>query len=234
MRQYIALSRDIERYLRKAVGVRPDRLSQVYNGVDDSRFSLQGETALTPWTGHEVFVFGTVGRAQAVKDQLTLVRAFAALISHFPQARQNARLVIIGDGPLLPRLQELVEQTGLGDLVWLPGSRDDIPALMRAMDVFVLPSLSEGISNTILEAMASGLPVVATAVGGNPELVEAGTSGALVPAGDAAQLADTLARYWLEPALARQQGQAARKIIETGFSMQRMVDQYVAVYRKAL
>lgn len=234
VRQYIALSRDIERYLRKAVGVRPDRLSQVYNGVDDSRFSLQGETALTPWTGHEVFVFGTVGRAQAVKDQLTLVRAFAALISHFPHARQNARLVIIGDGPLLPRLQELVEQASLGDLVWLPGSRDDIPALMRAMDVFVLPSLSEGISNTILEAMASGLPVVATAVGGNPELVEAGTSGALVPAGDVAQLADTLARYWQEPALARQQGQAARKIIETRFSMQRMVDQYVAVYRKAL
>lgn len=232
--QYIGLSRDIEHYLRDAIGVAPARLAQIYNGVDDARFSPQGETAVTPWGEREVFVFGTVGRAQAVKDQLTLVRAFAALISRFPQARQNARLVIVGDGPLLPRLQELVEQADLGELVWLPGSRDDIPALMRAMDVFVLPSLAEGISNTILEAMASGLPVVATAVGGNPELVEAGTSGALVPAGDVAQLADTLARYWQEPALARQQGQAARKIIENRFSMQRMVDQYVAVYRKAL
>lgn len=193
--QYIGLSQDIEHYLHDSVGVARERLSQIYNGVDDKRFSPKGAIAVTPWGNGEFFVFGTVGRAQAVKDQMTLVRAFAALISRYPQARENARLMIVGNGPQLGRLQELVAQADLTDLVWLPGSRDDIPALMRAMDVFVLPSLAEGISNTILEAMACGLPVIATRVGGNPELVDEGQSGSLVPAADVQQLADALARY---------------------------------------
>ncbi len=234
VQQYIALSQDIERYLRGSIGVPHKRLAQIYNGVDDSRFTPQGEAAAAPWNAGEVFVFGTVGRVQAVKDQLTLVRAFAALLEHFPQARARLRLMIVGDGPLLLPLQQEVEQAGLTDLVWLPGSRDDIPALMRVMDVFVLPSLSEGISNTILEAMACGLPVIASRVGGNPELIDADHSGALVPAADVGQLAGTMARYWQEPSLASQQGLLARQTIESRFSMQRMVDQYVAVYHKVL
>lgn len=231
---YIALSQDIERYLRDSIGVSSKRLAQIYNGVDDSRFTPQGEVAVAPWNADEVFVFGTVGRVQAVKDQLTLVRAFVVLLERFPQARARLRLLIVGDGPLSGLLRQEVEQAGLTDLVWLPGSRDDIPALMRVMDVFVLPSLSEGISNTILEAMACGLPVIASRVGGNPELIDADHTGALVPVADVGQLADTMARYWQAPSLATQQGQLARKTIENRFSMQRMVDQYVAVYRKVL
>lgn len=234
VQHYIALSQDIERYLWDSIGVSPKRLAQIYNGVDDGRFTPQGEAAVAPWNAEEVFVFGTVGRVQAVKDQLTLVRAFAALLERFPLAREHVRLLIVGDGPLLPQLRQEVDQAGLIDLVWLPGSRDDIPALMRVMDVFVLPSLSEGISNTILEAMACGLPVIASRVGGNPELIDADHTGALVPVADVGQLADTMARYWQDPSVATQQGKLARKTIESRFSMQRMVDQYVAVYRKVL
>ena len=234
VQQYIALSQDIERYLRDSIGVPRKRLAQIYNGVDDSCFAPQGDVAAAPWEAEDMFVFGTVGRVQAVKDQLTLVRAFAALLERFPQAREHARLLIVGDGPLLPQLRQEVAQAGLTDLVWLPGSRDDIPALMRVMDVFVLPSLSEGISNTILEAMACSLPVIASRVGGNPELIDAGQTGALVPVANVTQLADVMAGYWQQPTMASRQGQIARKTIESRFSMQRMVDQYVAVYRKVL
>lgn len=234
VRHYIALSQDIECYLRDSIGVESPRLTQIYNGVDDTRFAPQILPAATPWVGMEPFVFGTVGRVQAVKDQLTLLRAFALMLQREPQARSRLRLMIVGDGPLLPQLQQEAVTLGVSDLLWLPGSRDDVPALMRAMNVFVLPSLSEGISNTILEAMACRLPVIATRVGGNPELIEAGQTGALVPAAEVQQLADAMTGYWQQPALASQQGQKARKSIENRFGMQRMLDQYVAVYRKVL
>lgn len=234
VRYYIALSRDIERYLRDSIGVSGQRLIQIYNGVDDQRFAPQIPPAVTPWNDTEHFVFGTVGRVQAVKDQVTLLRAFALLLQRDPQARARLRLMIVGDGPLLPQLQQEADTLGISDLLWLTGSRDDIPALMRAMHVFVLPSLSEGISNTILEAMACGLPVIASRVGGNPELIEPGQTGMLVPAADVLQLADVMASYLQQPAMAGRQGQIARQTIESRFSMQRMVDQYVAVYRKAL
>jgi glycosyltransferase involved in cell wall biosynthesis len=209
------------------------RLIQIYNGVDDQRFAPQIPPAVTPWNDTEHFVFGTVGRVQAVKDQVTLLRAFALLLQRDPQARARLRLMIVGDGPLLPQLQQEADTLGISDLLWLTGSRDDIPALMRAMHVFVLPSLSEGISNTILEAMAAAC-LSLPAVGGNPELIEPGQTGMLVPAADVLQLADVMASYLQQPAMAGRQGQIARQTIESRFSMQRMVDQYVAVYRKAL
>lgn len=234
VRYYIALSRDIERYLRDLIGVSGARLTQIYNGVDDQRFAPQTLPAVTPWCDADCFVFGTVGRVQAVKDQVTLLRAFALILQRDPQARARLRLMIVGDGPLLPQLEQEAATLGVSDLLWLPGSRDDIPALMRAMNVFVLPSLSEGISNTILEAMACGLPVIASCVGGNPELIEVGQTGMLVPPADALQLAEIMASYLQQPAMAGRQGQIARQTIESRFSMQSMVDQYVAVYRKAL
>ena len=115
-------------------------------------------------------LIGSVGRLEAVKDQLTLVRAFNELCLHRPDDNR-LRLVLIGDGSLRDKVEELVAQEGIQDRVWLAGSREDVPQLLSALDVFVLPSLAEGISNTILEAMACGLPVVATRVGGNEELV---------------------------------------------------------------
>lgn len=235
VQQYIALSRDLQGYLERSVGVAADRLTQIYNGVDDSRFSPGGKPVNDlPWPEGDVFVFGTVGRLQAVKDQLTLVRAFAQLQLNHAAEATRARLVIVGDGPQLSPLQQEIQQAGLGDKVWLAGSRDDIPELMRSMNVFVLPSLSEGISNTILEAMACGLPVIATQVGGNPELIIAGETGSLVPAADYQQLTQEMAKYLLDPEIAGRRGKEARADIERRFGLNRMMEQYVGVYRRVL
>lgn len=235
VQQYIALSRDLQRYLERSIGVDPTRLTQIYNGVDDGRFSPNGQpTADLPWPRRDVFVFGTVGRLQAVKDQLTLVRAFAELQMQHAALAANARLLIVGDGPQLLPLQQLIQQSGLIDKVWLAGSRDDIPDLMRCMDVFVLPSLSEGISNTILEAMACGLPVIATQVGGNPELISVGETGSLVPAADHLQLAQVMASYLQQPEMAARLGLQARADIEQRFGLNRMMEQYIGVYRRVL
>ena len=134
-------------------------------------------------------MIGTVGRIQKVKDHATLLRAFAALTAADAGFAARGRLAIVGDGPLLGDLRALANSLGIASTTWFPGNRTDVADVLRAFDVFALPSLNEGISNTILEAMASGLPVIATAVGGNVELVDEGSTGRLVPSGDVAALA---------------------------------------------
>ncbi|HTK69753.1 MAG TPA: glycosyltransferase, partial [Candidatus Eisenbacteria bacterium] len=116
---------------------------------------------------------------------------------------------------------------------WLPGSREDVPEQLRGFDVFALPSRAEGISNTILEAMATGLPTVVTDVGGNPELVRDGETGWLVPSADPAALAEGLARYVENPALAREHGASGRARAEREFSLTAMVERYLSVYDRA-
>lgn len=237
VRRYIPLSRDLERYLRDDIGVSEPKIAQIYNGVDAARFHPASERAAVLPDGFAppgTVVIGTVGRLAAVKDQITLVRAFITLIEREPPLRARARLVIVGDGELRTQARALLEQSGLTALAWLPGTRDDVPELMRAMDVFVLPSLAEGISNTILEAMASGLPVLATRVGGNSELVAEGATGMLIPAAQPAILAEALAIYIDDEALRRRHGAAGRARVEREFSMEAMVARYVEVYRREL
>jgi glycosyltransferase involved in cell wall biosynthesis len=118
--------------------------------------------------------------------------------------------------------------------VWLPGARDDVPDLMRAMDLFVVPSLGEGICNTILEAMATGLPVIATDVGGNPDLVQPHETGKLVPPAEPAVLARALADYVMDPAERRRAGQAGRARVQRRFSLTAMVQGYLHVYERML
>ncbi len=241
--QYIALSKDLERYLLEKIGVPAARVAQLYNGVDTELFhpARGGREPLpvhdstpTDFASPDAFVIGTVGRMQAVKDQLTLARAFVHLLEIAPQARQRLRLVMVGDGPLRKQVAEILDQAGVGKLVWLAGERDDVPRVMRALDLFVLPSLAEGISNTILEAMASGLPVVATAVGGNPELVDEGRTGALVPSADPQAMAQAMLRYYADAAECRRQGLEARRTAEQDFSMTSMVNSYLAIYDRML
>ncbi|HET7159003.1 MAG TPA: TIGR03088 family PEP-CTERM/XrtA system glycosyltransferase, partial [Burkholderiales bacterium] len=175
---YVAVSKDLESYLNNRIRVPPSRVTQFYNGVDTELFRpANGERQALPLAGFaspDAFVVGTVGRMQAVKDQLTLARAFIEALRIMPEAAHRLRLVMVGDGPLREEVAAMLEHANVAKLTWLAGARDDVPALMRGLDLFVLPSLGEGVSNTILEAMASGLPVVATAVGGNCELVQEG------------------------------------------------------------
>lgn len=236
--QYIALSRDLERYLGDRIGVPPERLAQIYNGVDTDLFKPAGtrraSLPISGFAGVDTVVIGTVGRMQAVKDQLTLVRAFAHLLELRPDLRARLRLVIIGEGALRQPALNLLKRAALLDLAWLPGERADIPELMRGFDLFVLPSLAEGISNTILEAMATGLPIVATRVGGNPELVEEGHTALLVPANDPPAMAAAIEVYADDAAKRAQHGAAGRAAAEARFSLDTMVSAYMKIYDRVL
>jgi sugar transferase (PEP-CTERM/EpsH1 system associated) len=232
--RYITVSKDLERYLIERVRVTPARITQIYNGVDTERFAPREAERSAPWpegfAGPDSVVIGTVGRIQAVKDQTTLVRAFAALVTADSDMRRKLRLAIVGDGPLLAQLGQLVADLGIAELTWMPGALLDTAHAMRALDVFVLPSLNEGISNTILEAMASGLPVLATRVGGNSELVESDRTGRFFSPGDVALLTRLLADYVRDRALAQRHARGGRQRAVEQFGLDTMVDRYQSVY----
>jgi sugar transferase (PEP-CTERM/EpsH1 system associated) len=234
---YIAVSRDLEQWLLKTIGVKRDRITQIYNGVNTDKFKPRGSRRDFPgpegWLKADSFVVGSVGRMEAVKDQITLVRAFIHLVQSSPAARERARLVVVGDGALRQHLLEVLRAAGLQDTAWLPGERKDVAEIMRAMDLFVLPSLREGISNTILEAMATGLPVVATNTGGNPEIVTAGEMGDLVPHSNPAAMAQAIANYFSQTDRAWNYGRNARRKVERQFSMEAMVKGYLHAYDNA-
>jgi sugar transferase (PEP-CTERM/EpsH1 system associated) len=232
--RYVALSRHLEDYLERQVRVPPHRVSQIYNGVDTERFR-PGQTreriAGCPFGHADDFVAGWVGRMDPVKDLPSLLRGFARATQG---AASRLRLVLVGDGPMRQAVERLVEQHGLRERVWLAGERADVAEIMRGLDCFILPSLGEGISNTILEAMATRLAIVATRVGGNAELIEPGMTGLLVPPGDSDALADALARYSGDRAMARRHAKAARRVAENRFSLSRMVADYCSLYETAL
>jgi len=171
---------------------------------------------------------------QDVKDPLTLARAFVRLMQIVPGGEQRLRLVMVGDGPLREPVHLALAEAGVALYAWLPGERNDVARIMRSFDLFVLPSLAEGISNTILEAMATGLPVLATAVGGNPELIQAGVTGTLVPRADPESMARAMRAYAESPELCRRHGIEARRTIERKFGMGAMVDAYMTIYDELL
>ncbi|WP_295996003.1 TIGR03088 family PEP-CTERM/XrtA system glycosyltransferase [Rugamonas sp.] len=233
---YVTVSRDLENYLVERVGVGRGRVWQVYNGVDTERFVpiAARDLGLMPdgFADADSFIVGTVGRLQAVKDQATLIRAFAALLHGAPDGASRLRLAIVGDGALSQPLRALVDDLGIGRQVWFSGACNDVARIMAGFDVFVLPSLSEGISNTILEAMACGVPVLASAVGGNLELLREGESGRFFQPGDVAALARLLADYAGDPALRQAHGRQARQVAVERFSLGAMVANYQAVYER--
>mgnify|MGYP000879300730 FL=1 len=236
---YLALSRDLASYLTDKVRISGKRITQVYNGVDAVRFSPTDDIQRPlipgcPFVGAQLWRVGTVGRMQTVKDQLTLTRAFIRALEIAPELKSRLRLALVGDGPLREGCQLLLDTAGVSALSWLPGERDDVPEIMRGLDCFVLPSLAEGISNTILEAMACGLPVVATDVGGNADLVIHGVTGQIVPAGDVDAMAHSLVQLASSPELAQSMGRAGRQRILEKFSLDAMVGTYQGLYDRLL
>lgn len=232
--RYVAVSKDIARWLHERVGV-PERLIlQIYNGVDTARFTPLGPLpADLPWSrqAHErPLVIGTIGRLDPIKNQMALLEAFARLVSRPGTNPERVRLAIVGGGPEEEPLRERARALGIEQLVWFAGMRTDVPALLRGFDVFVLSSLNEGISNTILEAMASGRPVVASRVGGNAELIEHGLTGLLYDANEPAALDEALRRYVADPELRAAHGMAARESCRQRFSMQSMICGYTGLY----
>lgn len=235
---YVALSRHLERYLVDHIGAAPQRVAQLYNGVDAERFRPRDgdrvPIAGSPFTSPELWLIGTVGRLSPIKDQVMLARAFVRARELAPAARERLRLVIAGDGPLRAEIEQVLRDGGVQDLAWLAGDRTDVPAVMHGLDVFALPSIAEGISNTILEAMASALPVVATNVGGNAELLADGVTGRLVPPRDVDTMAKALLEDFHQPEPARERGRRARLEVERRFTLDGMVAAYGDLYERLL
>jgi len=236
--QYVAVSKDLEQYLSRDIGVDSRRIAWICNGVDTIRFAPAAGTRRLvegcPFNPTDHWLVGTVGRMQLVKDQVTLARAFVHAVHLDPVAARRMRLILIGDGPLRAEAARVLEAGGLSALAWLPGERSDVADLMRSLDCFVLPSLAEGISNTILEAMATGLPVLATHVGGNGELIDDGITGRLLPAADGEAMAAAILAYFNDSVMAHRHGAAARRSALERFSLDRMVRDYAALYNRLL
>jgi len=231
---WIAVSGELEHYLVDKVGVTRSTVTRICNGVDTSRFAPAQGVRLAvegcPFDPAQHWIVGTVGRMQLVKNQTSLARAFVAAVLAQPALRGRLRLAMIGDGPLRAESLAILGAGGVADLAWLPGERSDVPQLMRMLNCFVLPSLAEGVSNTILEAMASGLPVIATNVGANAELVRHGETGAIVAPGDVEALAAVVVRLATNPDAARRMGRAGRAAAVARFSLRAMTDAYQSLY----
>ncbi len=231
---YIAVSRDLQSWLTEDIGIPSAQVRQIYNGVAHNVFrgrngprpDLAPHGFLTPTS----VVVGTVGRLEGVKDQQTLVKAFALLARAGSAHAADLRLVIAGEGSARGRVESVVRECGLDDRVWLAGDRSDIPRILQLLDIFVLPSLAEGVSNTVLEAMATGLPVVATRVGGNLELIREGETGYLVPPGDPRALAGAIFGYLDDPEMRSHHGASARAWVKQRFDWDRCVAEYLEVY----
>jgi glycosyltransferase involved in cell wall biosynthesis len=221
----IAVSRAISSVV-EAGGVGAARLRLVYEGVPDREAAEGGRAALLALgVPAGVPVLGNVAALTGHKDHATLVEAMARLRPRFPEAR----LVIAGEGELRPALEARVRDRGLGDRVVFAGFRRDLDQLLPAFSVFCLSSRLEGLGTSLLDAMAFGLPVVATAAGGIPEAVEDGVSGRLVPPGDPGTLAEALAELLGDDERRRAYGAAGRRRFLERFTADHMVDETLRV-----
>lgn len=235
--RYITVSRELGDWLRQDIGLPASRVETIYNGVDTSLFSPVGNASAdlpSDFVRPGSLVIGTIGRLESVKNPLALARAFCRVLAMRPELRQSVRLAIVGDGSQRGEIEALLAQADARHLAWMPGFRDDTPQLYRSFDVFVLPSLREGISNTILEAMSTGLPVIATRVGGNPEILPERVAGRLVPESDDAAMAAAILDYVDSPELLLRHGEGARAHALRNFSLAAMVASYDRVYRSVI
>lgn len=231
-RRVVCVGREACQVARRVDRVPAARLRLIYNGVDTAQYrpdpgaraTVRAELGLTPAEAALI----SVGRLSREKDYPTLLKALALLGG----GGGRPRLLMIGDGPERPALERIAGELGLGGAVLWLGERQDVPRLLSAADAFVLSSLSEGVSIAILEAMAVGLPVTATMVGGNPELVEQGRGGLLVPPADPEALAGALGRLLDDPALAKAMGASARVRAEERFSLAATARAYAGLYRE--
>jgi glycosyltransferase involved in cell wall biosynthesis len=229
------VSENLKSFMVKRVGISERRIQVIPSGVDLGRFTQveQGSEArgLLPesWGGPDITVFGNVARFSEAKDHPGLLRAFDTVRRRHP----GARLVLVGDGETRPGIESLIGELGLGEFVMLTGMRRDVPALLGLMDVFVLSSMREGMPISVLEAMAAGLPVLTTDVGGIGEVVQDGVTARIVAPRDVPALAGGLA-WMLENAAARAEMAARGKALIHGqYGHERMVARYFKLYADA-
>lgn len=230
---FIVNAQAVGQVLTQRERVAAERVHTIYNGLDFQVFNparVDGVVRRTLSLDGTMSVIGIVGRFAPVKDHATFLRAAAVVQRHAP----SARFMLIGDGPLAPSLRALCRALQLESQVHFVGNQEDVAASVAACDAIVVTSLYEGCCNAILEGMAMGKPVIATAVGGNPELVTGGRTGWLVPPRSPAHVADAMLQMLRDPQQARAMGRAGRARIEADFTLSRMVEQTESVYRALL
>ena len=228
----VAVSSSVAESMRRVL-ISSSRIEVIPNGIDLSVFKdsqqnseLRASLGIPPG----VPVIGAVGRLDIQKAHERLIEAARKLTD----AGQDAIYLIVGEGVERPRLESLVRNLGLSDRVLLPGYRSDIKPFLAIMDLFVLPSRREGTPMALLEAMAMRKPVVATAVGGVPDVLTDGIDGIMLPESGVGGLSDALLRLLRDPALARQMARSGRRRVENEFSSRRMASRYEDIYRRCL
>ena len=230
---YIAVSQDLDRYLQHKIGIAQPRRTLIANGVDTETFSPAIHPATPegcPFQPRHHWLAGTVGRMQTVKNQPFLAKGFVRMLKTYPEAAERARLILIGDGPLREEVERILTAGDAKHLAWIPGARSDIDHILKVLDCFVLPSRAEGTSCTLQEAMSCGLPAIATAVGGTPQLVDNDKTGTLIASDDEFALSEALWRYYRNSDLLAEQGRTAREKALAKFSIAKMLQRYEELF----
>lgn len=232
---FVPVSADLARWLESDVGIRKKKIRLIYNGIDMNLYGgCDGERGVLPtnFAPPGCVVIGSVGRLDPVKAYDVLLDAFAKVVAIRREqfGAVDVRLMVVGAGAQGVALAAQARNLGVEAFVWLAGERDDVPQLLTVMDMYVCSSIAEGMALTILEAMASGLPVIATDVGGNSELVLANETGSLVSAADAANLTQAIIRGLAAPETLAAQGLAGRDRAQSLFSVEAMIASYCTLY----
>jgi glycosyltransferase involved in cell wall biosynthesis len=229
----VTVSESNRRFLAERVGIPPHRVQVIPNGIPlDDGASAATLSTLRESLGlnHYNQVIGTVGSLYPVKGHKYLIDAAPSVLGRFPQAV----FLIVGQGGLREELEAHAKRLGVAGHLRFLGHREDVRNLLSIYDIFVLPSLSEGMPLALLEAMAGGVPAVATRVGGVPEVLEDGKTGLVVPPGDSRALADSITTLLEHPPLAKELSEAARQMAATRFSLTRMVTAYEGIYSELI
>ena len=227
----VAVSNHVADVLTKQIGIESSRIELILNGVNTKRFVRNADSRRRArqalGLGNSLVVIGIVARLAPIKNHAHLLRAIAAL----PGLTENVRLLIVGDGSERKKLEEMALELGIDTRTLFVGERRDTEDLLNAMDIYALSSTSEGMNLTLLEAMSSSLPVVATAVGGNTEIVLHDVTGFLVPPDDVTKFSDAIKRLLNDEPLRTALGEAGRASVDKRFNEHAMIQQYCALYR---
>ncbi|MFT4940012.1 MAG: sugar transferase (PEP-CTERM/EpsH1 system associated) [Paraglaciecola sp.] len=226
--KFVAVSDDLYQWLNQDVGLKKTKTQLIYNGVNVEKFVPRQLSAPS-----EKVVFGTVARLAPIKNHKFMLNAVHALLKNHPQSAGTFELRIIGDGPLRQNLLNQIDYLQLAQHVFLLGEKHDIAEQLQQMNVFVLSSQAEGIPISVLEAQATGLAIIATRVGGLPELIRSESQGLLVESENVQQLAAAMARMLASPEEIIRQGAKNREFIKRSFSTPIMVNAYRTLYQKA-